>query len=159
MGLVAAVGHVALSVALGLGVVGAGLLVSTQLSSYLVTGTGALMVIGGLGYAVFSIRTSQGPSSQASGPKGMTYFAVLGAALSPDLSILPIFILALPMGLGLVLDAAAVFAVASILALSALLFVGHAGLTKVFARVPEKYNNALVGLVLAAVGAYVLVYG
>lgn len=160
-GLAAAVGHVALSVLLGFGIVVVGLLFSNQASIDLALGTGALMTVGGLGYALLSLaRIRRGMKTQSSpnpSQKGLTYFAVLGAALSPDLGILPIFLLAVPVGLGLALYAAAVFAVASVLTLLALLWVGSVGLAKVFSRVPEAYNDALVGVVLAAVGVYVLV--
>ncbi len=46
-------------------------------------------------------------------------------------------------------------AVGSILSLTLLVLVGSKGLSEAFARVPPKYNNALVGFVIAAVGAYV----
>ena len=87
------------------------------------------------------------------------YFAVLGAALSPDLSILPIFILAAPIGLSFAFDTAIVFSAASILALLVFLLLGSAGLGKAFERVPSKYNDALVGFVIAAVGLYILATG
>jgi hypothetical protein len=63
------------------------------------------------------------------------------------------------MGLGLAIDTAIVFAVGSILSLTLLVLVGSKGLSKVFARVPPKYNYALVGFVIAAVGIYVLYAG
>ena len=160
-GLATGAGHVALSVLLGFGIIAVGLLFSKQASTDLALGTGALMVVGGLGYALISlVRSRRGKSAPAvpnNSQKGLTYFAVLGAALSPDLGILPIFLLAVPVGLTLALYAAAVFAVASVVTLLTLLFVGSVGLAKVFSRVPEAYNDALVGVVLAAVGVYVLV--
>jgi len=39
------------------------------------------------------------------------------------------------------------------------LLLGSAGLAKAFERVPPKYNDALVGFVIAAVGVYILVAG
>jgi putative Mn2+ efflux pump MntP len=83
----------------------------------------------------------------------------LGAALSPDLSILPIFLLAVPIGLSFAFDTAVVFAIATILSLLAFLWLGSAGLAKAFERVPPKYNDALVGFVIAAVGIYILLAG
>jgi putative Mn2+ efflux pump MntP len=91
--------------------------------------------------------------------KRFSYFAVLGAALSPDLSILPIFLLAAPIGLGFAIETAAVFATASILALLLFLILGSAGLARAFEKIPPKYNDALVGFVIAAVGVYVLLAG
>ena len=57
------------------------------------------------------------------------------------------------------LDTAVVFAAASITALLAFLLLGSAGLAKVFQKFPPKYNDALVGFVVAAVGFYVLLAG
>ena len=94
-----------------------------------------------------------------SGGRKVGIFAVLGAALSPDLSILPIFILAIPAGLGLAIDTAVVFGTASILTLLILVALGSWGLDRVFENFPPKYNDALVGFVVAAVGAYIVFFG
>jgi putative Mn2+ efflux pump MntP len=61
--------------------------------------------------------------------------------------------------LSFALYTAIVFSTASILALLAFLLLGSAGLAKAFERIPPKYNDALVGFVIAAVGAYILVAG
>ena len=106
-------------------------------------------------------REAEGEYFKAGGGEGRTvgYFAVLGAALSPDLSILPIFLLAVPVGFGLAIGTAAVFGLASILSLLILVLLGSWGLGRFFERVPPKYNNALVGFVVAAVGAYIVLFG
>jgi putative Mn2+ efflux pump MntP len=128
------------------------------------------MVAGGLFFGFKELRSAndkdpeketQEKLSKGEGTRGkrFRYFAVLGAALSPDLSILPIFLLAIPLGLGFAFDTAAVFALASILALLSLLLLGMAGLAKAFEKFPPKYNDALVGFVVAAVGAYILLTG
>jgi len=39
------------------------------------------------------------------------------------------------------------------------LLLGSAGLTKAFEKIRPKYNDALVGFVIAAVGAYVILAG
>ncbi|MDG6902465.1 MAG: hypothetical protein JRM80_10990 [Nitrososphaerota archaeon] len=168
-GLAAAGGHVLLSVLLGLGIVAAGLVFSQGLSSAITVATGLLMLILGGGYGVKKLMTKepedydrevdQEITKAKSAGKGMTYFVVLGGALSPDLSILPIFLLAMPDGLGLVADTALVFAAASILSLSVLIFAGSVGFAKALSHAPAKYNDALVGFVIAAVGVYVLLFG
>lgn len=168
-GLVTAGGHVLLSIVLGFAIVAAGLAFSRTLSSDITLGTGLVMVVVGFGYGVRKL-TEKDPEDYGreadeeitkakSSGKGMTYFVVLGGALSPDLSILPIFLLAVPAGLGLVVDAALVFALASVLTLAALILVGSVGVTKVLSHAPAKYNNALVGFVIAAVGIYVIAFG
>ncbi|MGD1055603.1 MAG: hypothetical protein ABR867_05945, partial [Nitrososphaerales archaeon] len=110
-------GHVLLSIALGLAIVGVGVLFTKSLSAQITLGTGVLMLVGGLVYAsreLLSKRTedyrqeAQSEYLKAGGGTGrkVGYFAVLGAALSPDLSILPIFVLAVPAGFGLAVDTA-----------------------------------------------------
>ncbi|MBI3841146.1 MAG: hypothetical protein HY297_04225 [Thaumarchaeota archaeon] len=170
VGLATASGHVLLSVVLGIGIVLFGLVISSAAASYLAEGTGIVMIVIGLGYASVQLRTTaevdyegqartQAEKMKGSTGKGIRYFAVLGAALSPDLSILPIFLVAVPIGLDLALEVSAVFAVSSVLALSMFVLLGWAGLSKVFQRIPPKYNDALVGLTIATVGVYVLVAG
>jgi nickel/cobalt exporter len=170
VGVMTAVGHVALSLLLGFAIVEIGLTFSQRLSGYITEATGAIMVVGGLFYGVKELMSKESEDYEkeaqeklAKGEGGLgkrfRYFAVLGGALSPDLTILPIFILAAPIGLSFALYTAVVFSIASILALLAFLLLGSAGLAKAFERIPPKYNDALVGFVIAAVGAYILVAG
>jgi len=165
-----AMGHVALSLALGFAIVYVGITFSQQASLYVTEATGLIMVVGGLLYGAKELMSTEIEDyeketkeelSKREGTLGkrFSYFAVLGAALSPDLSILPIFLLAIPIGLSFALDTAIIFAIASILALLTFLLLGSAGLAKAFERVPPKYNDALVGFVIAAVGVYILVAG
>jgi nickel/cobalt exporter len=170
VGIMTAAGHVGFSVLLGFGVVALGFAFSQQISLYVTEATGAIMIVGGLLYGLRELRAENGEDYEretkeelAKGEgefgKRFRYFAVLGAALSPDLSILPIFLLAVSFGLGLALDAAVVFAIASVAALLLFLLLGTAGLAKALERIPPRYNGALVGFVIAAVGAYVLLLG
>jgi hypothetical protein len=170
VGIMTASGHAAFSVLLGFGIVGLGLVFSQQISLYITEATGTVMVAGGLLYGVRELRggnetdyerVTQRKLAKGEGEFGkrFRYFAVLGAALSPDLSILPIFLLAVPLGLGFALDTAIVFGLASIAALLVFLLLGMAGLARAFERIPPKYNDALVGFVIAGVGAYILLLG
>lgn len=170
MSLVTGLGHVSLSVALGFAIVGVGVLFTESLSAKIAFGTGVLMLAIGLVYGVRELlsnrpenyqKVAEGEYLSAGGSGGRTvgYFAVLGAALSPDLSILPIFVLAVPVGFGLAIDTAVIFGFASILSLLVLVLLGSWGLARFFERVPTKYNNALVGFVVAAVGVYIVLFG
>jgi nickel/cobalt exporter len=170
VGVMTATGHVALSVLLGFVIVEVGIAFSQQASFYITKGTGVIMVVGGLIYGMKELMSKRSEDYEWEVLEGVSkregtigkrfrYFAVLGAALSPDLSILPIFLLAVPIGLGLALDTAVVFAIASVLALVVFLLLGSAGLAKAFERIPPKYNASLVGFVIAAVGLYILLAG
>ncbi|MGD0395334.1 MAG: hypothetical protein ABSB26_00295 [Nitrososphaerales archaeon] len=170
MSLVTGLGHVLLSVVLGFAIVGVGVLFSESLSAQIALGTGVLMLVGGLAYGareLLSKRTedyqeeaeSEYLKAGGTGGRKVGYFAVLGAALSPDLSILPIFVLAVPVGFSLALDTAVVFGPASMLSLLVFVLLGSWGFDRVFGKVPPRYNNALVGFVVAAVGVCVVLFG
>ena len=170
VGVMTALGHVGLSLLLGFAIVAIGITFSQRLSGYITEATGAIMVIGGLFYGARELTSKESEDYEGGTReklekgdgnlgKRFRYFAVLGGALSPDLSILPIFILAAPVGLSFAFDTAIVFSIASILALLIFLLLGSAGLAKMFERIPPKYNNALVGFVIAAVGLFILVAG
>jgi nickel/cobalt exporter len=168
--LVTCLGHVLLSVALGFAIALVGVLFTESLSAEIAFGTGVLMLVVGLVYSARELLSNRPEDYQqeaereylkAGGSRGrkVGYFAVLGAALSPDLSILPIFILAVPVGFSLATDTAVAFGAASILSLLILVLLGSWGLDRVFEKVPPKYNAALVGFVVAAVGTYIVLFG
>jgi hypothetical protein len=168
VGVMTAIGHAALSVALGFAILGVGYEFSTQVSGYIAEAIGLAMLTGGLAYAFRELKTDRKEDYAKQAVEGLSagetrfgrrfrYFAVLGAALSPDLAILPVFLLALPIGLSFAFATAVVFGLASITALLFFLSLGMAGLARVFERIPPRYNDALVGFVIATVGVYVLV--
>ncbi len=95
----------------------------------------------------------------ASKLNGIGYFAVLGAALSPDLSIAPIFLASITVGVMFAADLLIIFVVTSILAQLVLVQVGSKGLAKTFEHVPEKYNDSFVGFIIAAIGIYIIFAG
>ncbi len=162
---VTGMGHVLLSVLLGFAVVGLGLIFSTVVSAYFTGVAGVLMVVVGTYAAGRAItnrekelhRNAEVPSKSVERRVG--YFAVLGAALSPDLSILPIFLAAVPVGLSVAFDTALVFALASIVAIVLLVLASSAGLGVALEKIPPEYNEAVAGLVIALVGLYILIVG
>ncbi len=87
------------------------------------------------------------------------YFAVLGTALSPDLSILPVFLVAIPLGLTSMLHAVMIFAIGSILTVVLLVIIFSTVFTKAVKNMWTRYNDAFVGFVIAALGVYVLILG
>ncbi len=181
--LITAVGHVALSVAMGLSVVAVGLVFSHLISSYLDTGIGIVMVIVGLIVGIMPLvgkRTHHHDHHEderehehdhhehdnkdkkkniSKLTHGIGYFAILGAALSPDPSIIPIFLSAISAGFYFALELSLIFAISSIVTLLLLVQLGAAGLAKTLAKIPEKYNDSMVGFVIAAIGFYILVSG
>ncbi|MDC8452289.1 MAG: hypothetical protein LV477_05160 [Candidatus Nitrosotalea sp.] len=167
-----AIGHVGLSVVMGLVVVVVGLVFSHLISYYLDTGIGIAMVGGGLVVGIIPLvrknphhhdHSHEHDHEHDEGKKygkltsKIGYFAILGAALSPDPSIIPIYLSAISAGFYFALELSVVFAVASIVTLLLLVYLGTMGLAKTLARIPEKYNDSMVGFVIMAIGIYVLV--
>ena len=161
-----AIGHVTLSVVMGLAVVGVGLVFSHLISYYLDTGIGIIMVGAGLIFGLKPLLVKEAHHHDDHAEKetqsisklrgGIGYFVVLGAALSPDPTIIPIYLSAISAGFYFALELSAVFAAASILTLLLLVQLGAVGLAKAFEKIPEKYNDSMVGFVIAAIGMYVL---
>jgi hypothetical protein len=166
--LVTSTGHVSFSVFLGLAIVEVAIFFSNFLSYYFTKAIGLAMLASGLYVAARAVSAKEEDCSDRAKPSGgpeaklmksAGYFAILGAALSPDLSILPVFLVAVPLGLSGMLETVLIFAISSIL--TAILFVSvfSTAFTKAVNKLPSKYNDALVGLVIAAVGVYVLILG
>jgi hypothetical protein len=82
----------------------------------------------------------------------MRYFVILGAALSPDLRSNSIFLTSITIGVLFAAYLFVIFVVTSILSQLVLVQVGIRGLAKTFENVPEKYNDFIVGFVIAAIG-------
>ena len=169
---VTAIGHVGFSIIMGLAVVFVGLLFSHLISYYLDTAIGAIMVVAGLVVGFIPLLKKNGShkdghahdyeiTEEKSGKlsQKIGYFAILGAALSPDPSIIPIYLSAISSGFSFALKLSVVFATASILTLLLLVQLGKVGLAKTFAKIPEKYHDSMVGFVIAAIGIYIIVSG
>jgi len=163
-----AIGHVGISLMLGFAIVVLGVFLSKTVSMLVTEATGIVMLGAGGAYGIKTLlsrehkdyaREAENEKKRISVGRDVRYFAVLGGALSPDLSILPILLLSVSVGTGVVAEAATVFSVASVLSLLLLVTLGSMGFSKVFEKVPPKYNNALVGFVIAAVGAFILLAG
>jgi putative Mn2+ efflux pump MntP len=169
--LVTASGHAVLSAALGFGIAVAGLLFSRLISSYISYAVGFIMLAVGLFIGVRALvskkkeeitpgeKLLEKEKKNASRLNGIGYFAVLGAALSPDLSITPIFLASITVGLLFAVYLLIIFVVTSILSQLVLVQVGAKGLAKTFEHVPEKYNDSIVGFVIAAIGIYIIFAG
>lgn len=159
-----------LSVVLGFAFLGVGLIASARALLALTDATGLIMILVGGWYGVKTLaakapkedyerEAEETLKKEKASLRGTGYLATLGAALSPDLSILPVFVLSVPLGVSAALGTALSFGVSSIAALCVLVIAGSYGLGRVFRKVTPKYNDAMVGFVVAAVGVYVLVAG
>lgn len=169
--LATATGHAVLSAALGFGIAVAGLLFSRLISSYISYAVGFVMLAVGLFIGVRALvskkkrevtpeeRLLEKKKRNALRLNGIGYFAVFGAALSPDLSITPIFLASIPVGLLFAFNLLIIFVAVSILSQLVLVQVGIRGLAKTLEHVPEKYNDSIVGFTIAAIGIYIIFAG
>jgi len=170
--LATATGHSLLSATLGFGIAVAGLLFSKLISSYISYAVGFVMLAVGLFIGARALVSKkkrevtpeekllkEKKTKNASRLNGIGYFAVLGAALSPDLSITPIFLASITVSVLFAFYLLIIFVVTSILTQLVLVQVGIKGLAKTFERIPEKYNDSIVGFVIAAVGIYIILAG
>ncbi len=169
--LVTAVGHSFLSAVLGFGIAVVGLLFSRLISSYISYAVGFIMLAVGLFIGVRALvskkkeeitpeeKLFEREKKNTPSLKGIGYFAVLGAALSPDLSITPIFLGSITVGVLFASYLLIIFVVTSILTQLVLVQVGAKGLAKTFEHVPEKYNDSIVGFIIVAVGIYIIIIG
>jgi hypothetical protein len=79
-----------------------------------------------------------------------------GAAASPDLTILPVFLAAAAVGTGTAIGALAAFAAVTITTIVVLTVSATAGGYQVRARWLERWGNAVTAVVLIVIGALVL---
>jgi nickel/cobalt transporter (NicO) family protein len=170
--LATATGHSILSATLGFGIAVAGLLFSKLISSYISYAVGFVMLTVGLFIGLRALVSKkkrevtpeekllkEKKTKNASRLNGIGYFAVLGAALSPDLSITPIFLASITASLLFALYLVIIFVVTSIITQLILVQVGIKGLAKTFEHIPEKYNDSIVGFIIATIGIYIIIAG
>ena len=165
--LATAMGHSILSATLGFGIAVAGLLFSKLISSYISYTVGIVMLAVGLFIGIRAlvskkkreVTPEQKKIKNVMGLNGIGYFAILGAALSPDLSITPIFLASITASLLFALYLVIIFVVTSVLTQLILMQVGVKGLAKTFEHIPEKYNDSIVGFIIAAIGIYMIIAG
>ena len=79
-----------------------------------------------------------------------------GAAASPDLTILPVFLAATAVGAGTAIGSVAVFAVVTIATIVALTVSAAAGGYQVRGEWLDRWGNAITAAVLIVIGALVL---
>jgi nickel/cobalt transporter (NicO) family protein len=167
--LMTSTGHAIFSAGLGFAVLAVGLIFSRLISAYVSFAIGTIMLATGMLIGIRSLTSQQKHVSpegklmkqeknkNVATAKGISYFAILGAALSPDLSITPVFLAGVPAGLLFGVCLFGVFVISSILCQLVLVQVGARGFAKSLERVPEKYNDAIVGFAIVAIGIYIIV--
>lgn len=103
------------------------------------------------------IATAQPAPAEPSGRRLLAFLVPFGAAASPDLTILPLFLAAGAVGVAPALGVFAVFAASTIAAIVGLTTATALGAARLTAPWIEKRANALTALTLIVIGALVMI--
>jgi hypothetical protein len=167
----ASVAHVIVSLLLGAAIVAVGLQFRSTIESAQNTIVGALLVATGIGFLAFELighgRSHSHPhlhgpgrshSSESPGRfRALLAIAVpFGAAASPDLTILPVFLAAAAVGTGTALGSLVAFALVTVTTIVGLTLLATLGGYQVRGRWLDRWGNAITAVVLLSIGALVL---
>jgi len=168
----AGVAHVLVSLLLGGLVIAIGLQFRSQVQSAQDTIVGGLLIATGAGFAAFQAvghghshdhahePEAEGPHQHHHPPGRVRSLAAVmvpfGAAASPDLTILPVFLAATTAGLATAIGSLLVFAAVTIGTILTLTLAGARGGYQVRGHWLDRWGNALTAAVLVAIGSLVL---
>jgi nickel/cobalt transporter (NicO) family protein len=173
----AGVAHVIVSIVLGAVIVAAGLQFRSAIQSAQDTIIGCVLLATGLGFIVLELTGHRHDHDQdhhhhhhhdrvhshghdhghARGPRGLAAVMVpFGAAASPDLTILPVFLAATAAGVATAVGSLLIFAAVTIGTIVGLTLAAARGGYEIHGEWLERWGNAVTALVLLAIGALVL---
>jgi len=169
LSLLAGVAHVLLSVILGGVIIAIGLQFRSTVQGAQDAIIGGLLIATGIGFAVFEL-TGHGHSHdehdhehdhqhdhERHGIRGLAAVMVpFGAAASPDLTILPVFLAAAAVGTGTAVGSLAVFGAVTIGTIVTLTVVATRGGYRIRGQWLERWGNAITAATLVVIGALVL---
>jgi nickel/cobalt transporter (NicO) family protein len=177
----AGIAHVLLSILLGAVIVAVGLQFRSTIQSAQDTIIGSLLIATGLGFIAFELtghghghghdhdHDHGGPDHDhehadsdddphaRSGVRGLAAVMVpFGAAASPDLTILPVFLAATTVGVPTAVGSVLIFAVVTIATIVGLTLVATKGGYQIRGQWLDRWGNATTAAVLLVIGALVL---
>lgn len=160
----AGIAHVLVSLILGAVIVTIGLQFRSSVEHAQSTIVGALLIATGIGFAIFELAGAghAHPHDHSDPPPRSRVASVaavmvpFGAAASPDLTILPVFLAAATTGVGAAIGSLAMFAAVTITTIVSLTLLAAAGVYQIRARWLERWGNAVTACVLIVIGALVL---
>ena len=177
----AGIAHVLVSLALGAIVIAVGLQFRSTIQSAQDAIVGGLLIVTGLGFAVLELtghghhhgdehghshghghdhdhdhdHDGDGPAARRS--SGLAAVMIpFGAAASPDLTILPVFLAAATAGIGIAIGSLLIFAAVTIGTIVGLTVAATRGGYELKGNWLERWGNAFTALVLVIIGALVL---
>jgi nickel/cobalt transporter (NicO) family protein len=180
----ASVAHVLLSIVLGGVIIMIGLQFRSTVQSAQDTIIGCLLIATGVGFAIFELSgrghshghdghghshehddhddhdqdTHEGPESHDQrGIRGLAAVMVpFGAAASPDLTILPVFLAATTVSVPTAIGSLAIFAAVTIGTIVGLTLAAAKGGYQVQGQWLDRWGNGITAIVLVVIGAFVL---
>jgi nickel/cobalt transporter (NicO) family protein len=175
----AGIAHVLLSIVLGGVIIAIGLQFRSTIQSAQDTIIGCLLIATGVGFALFELTGhghSHGPdghshahghghdhhdhhheAQEAGGLRGLAAVMVpFGAAASPDLTILPVFLAATAVGVPTAIGSLAIFAAVTIGTIVGLTLTATKGGYQVRGQWLDRWGNGITAIVLIVIGALVL---
>jgi hypothetical protein len=158
----AAVAHVLVSVALGAVIVVVGLQLRSSVEHAQNAIVGALLLATALWFLMLELRGRGhghgGPGGHVHGRRSSLAAIIVpfGAAASPDLTILPVFLAATAAGAGAAIGSLAVFAAVTITTIVGLTLFAAVGGYQVRAPWLDRWANLFTAAVLGVIGALVL---
>jgi nickel/cobalt exporter len=162
----AGVAHVLVSLVLGGVIVGVGLQFRSSVQSAQDTIIGSVLILTGLGFAALELsgrghhhgHDHHHEHDHDHGADGGLAAVVVpfGAAASPDLTILPVFLAATTAGVSTAISSLVIFAVVTIGTIVGLTLLACFGGYQLRGRWLERWGNVFTALVLIVIGALVL---
>jgi threonine/homoserine/homoserine lactone efflux protein len=167
----AAIAHVLLSIVLGGVIIAVGLQFRSAVQSAQDTIIGCLLIATGAGFALFELshghghdhpapdarESSREDAHEPSGVRGLAAIMVpFGAAASPDLTILPVFLAASTVGVGAAIASLTVFAAVTIGTIVGLTLAAARGGYEIRGQWLDRWGNTLTAVTLLIIGALVL---
>ena len=173
----AGIAHVMISIVLGAVIITIGLQFRSTVQSAQDTIIGCLLIATGVGFAAFELTGhghghghthdhghdhdhdhghSHAPAERG-GVRGLAAIMVpFGAAASPDLTILPVFLAATTAGAATAIGSLLIFAAVTIVTIVGLTLAAARGGYQIRGEWLERWGNAVTALVLVIIGALVL---
>ncbi len=161
----AGLAHVAVSILLGGLIIVVGLRFRSAVQSAQDVIVGALLITTGAGFLLLELRGAGRHRHEHAHPPGSpnhlrglvaAVMVPFGAAASPDLTILPVFLAAATVGAATAMASLVVFAVVTVGTIVGLTLVAARGGYEVRGRWLERWGNGLTALVLVLIGLLVL---
>jgi hypothetical protein len=165
----AGIAHVLVSIVLGAVIIAVGLQFRSTVQSAQDTIIGCVLILTGLAFAVMELtghdqhhhhHDHHRPISTTEGQRGLRGMAAVmvpfGAAASPDLTILPVFLAATTAGATTAIGSLLIFAVVTIATIVGLTLLACLGGHQIRGEWLQRWGNAFTALVLITIGALVL---